>query len=389
MSKIVFKKKGWLTYLFFLTLMTSLVYYIQNFDFGGGIKSFVPAVVMWPLATFLCFYIYLNYYIGRDTLIDVSAILAIIFIFSTVLVFSGNIINLASNIINNILWFSLMMIFYHHSQKNGIEKLYIITATVTIVIVALNFMQLFNFTKTENAIKTLNPIYYCLYLVPFVMLNRNKLWQYFGMGIALITILVSNKRTALIAFALVLIFYVMRNHQESLKSVSSLFRNLLLVGLLLVGIYLVTNIILSSYAMIDWKERLQSIWTTGGGGRTERWRQFFVDVQASNFFELIFGHGFVYPYYHNDLFQVYYNFGIPGLMAYVATCMLLTMEFFKMNKTKYRYTTAYGASLIIFFFNSLVGQVIVVHTWMLQMGVFWGLILGDYRKTILDQKRNA
>ncbi len=382
MSKITFKKKGWLTYSFFLTLMISMVYYIQNFSFGGGIQTFTGGIIMWPLATVLCVYIYLNYYVGRDKLIDVAALLSVIFLFATLITFSGSIVGFISDAINNILWFSLMIIFYHHARRNGLEKIYIITATIFIVIIALNFMQLVDVMKTETSVKTLNPIYYSLYLVPFTMLNKNRLWQYFGLSVALVSVLVSNKRTALIAFAFVLVFYVIRNHRDSLKSISTLYRNIFFVMILLVGLYFLTNFILSSYAMIDWKDRLLKIWTTGGGGRTERWKQFFRDIESSNFLQLIFGHGFVYPYYHNDLMQIYYDFGIPGFLIYVGMCALLVMELMKMIKTKYRYATAYGASLIIFFFNSLVGQVIVVHTWMLEMGVFWGLIIGDFRKNI-------
>lgn len=54
-----------------------------------------------------------------------------------------------------------------------------------------------------------------------------------------------------------------------------------------------------------------------------------------------------------------------------------------MSRNNYQSTAAFGASLIIFFLNSAVGQVIVVHTWFLQIAAFWGLVLGDYNRTLM------
>lgn len=380
MTKIAIKKRGWLTYSIFLTLMVSLLYYTNNFRFGGGVDSFIPALIMWPVTTLLAVFLYFNNYVSREQLLDCSAILSVLFLFSTLMVFSGSIISLASDAVNNIIWWSLMMVFFRYANQNGIEKKYIVTASLIISVLAVVFLKLVNSFVTETSIKTLNPIFYCLYLIPFALLNEKKIWQYYGLGIVFVTILISNKRTALIAFALVLIFYVIRNQRESSKTVSRMLRNLFLILVLFLGIYFIANFVLASYSMIDWRERLLSLGTSGGGGRIGRWMDFLEDTKNSSLFEWVFGHGFVYPHYHNDLLQVYYNCGIPGLLAYVAMCALLIQEYFKMARKKYKYATAYGASLIIFFFNSMVGEVIIVHTWMLEMGAFWGLVFGDFRR---------
>lgn len=380
MAKITIKKSGWLIYAIFITLMVSIVYYIQNFRYSGEVTTFLPAVIIWPLATALAIFFYLNYHVRRDRLIDYAAVLSVIFIFSTLLTFSGSLVSTASNVINNILWFSLMMVFYHYAYSYGIEKKYIFVATVTILILLPIFIDLVNQNIVEDTIKTLNPVYYLLYLIPFALMNKTKLWRYLGITFIFSAILMSNKRTALLAFVMVLIFIMIRNHLEAEKSISNLLRNLMLLAVLVIVIYFVANAVLASYSMIDWRERLLTIGSTGGAGRTVRWEHFFRDVGQSNLLELLFGHGFVYPYYHNDLFQVYYNCGIPGLVAYVGLCALLIREYAVMAKRRYKYATAFGASLIIFFFNSIVGQVIVVHTWMLEMGAFWGLVIGDFRR---------
>ena len=76
--------------------------------------------------------------------------------------------------------------------------------------------------------------------------------------------------------------------------------------------------------------------------------------------------------------QIFYNYGFLGSISYCIICYLLIFEYFKMKKNKYEYTIAYGTSLIIFFITSSFGMVIVVHTWFLQMAMFWGIVLGDF-----------
>ena len=102
--------------------------------------------------------------------------------------------------------------------------------------------------------------------------------------------------------------------------------------------------------------------------------------------QMFFGHGNVALYYHNDLMQIIYNYGIIGGCIYTAFCVSLLVLARKMNKSNYRYRIAYIASLIIFFCSSSVEQVIVVHTWFLQMAVFWGIVIGDYYREINEKK---
>mgnify|MGYP007002353552 FL=1 len=58
-----------------------------------------------------------------------------------------------------------------------------------------------------------------------------------------------------------------------------------------------------------------------------------------------------------------------------------------MSRLNYKYTLAFGASMIIFLADSMVGQVVVVHTWVLQLGVVWGILLGDFY-AFSQEKRN-
>ena len=163
MAKLKIKKSGWLTYAVFITLMISMIYYTNNYRFGGGVDSFIPALIMWPVATLFAMFLYLNYYVGRDQLLDCSAVLSVIFLLSTLMIFSGNIIGLASDAVNNIIWWSLMMVFFHYTNQNGIEKKYISAAMLTIPVLAVVFLQLVNSFVTDSSIKTLNPIFYSLY----------------------------------------------------------------------------------------------------------------------------------------------------------------------------------------------------------------------------------
>jgi len=224
---------------------------------------------------------------------------------------------------------------------------------------------------------TLNPIFYILYLVPFLLLSKKSINSYIGLAIVFTSVVLSHKRTALIIWALIAVycFFVQKNVNQN--KTNKFVKNMLLSILFVAAIVFIYDYAVKNFN-INWLQRLSTISETGGSGRVDRWRQFFIDMKRSNLFEFIAGHGIVYPYYHNDWMQIFYNTGIIGFILYSVMCVKLVQMYFEMKKAKHEYLVAYGASLIIFFFNSMVGQVIVVPYWFLEIAVFWGLVFGDY-----------
>lgn len=201
-----------------------------------------------------------------------------------------------------------------------------------------------------------------------------------------ITIILSYKRTAFIVFIIIALFVFYRLNREAIRSNKNKISIILLSLMVCVFTYFIFTEVVGKYTNVDWIDRFNAL--ESGSGRAERYERFFLDMGNSNFFQVIFGHGVEPAYYHNDLMQVIYNSGVVGMLLYVGMCIQLLVIYINMSREDYRFTTAYGASLIVFFLDSAVGQVIVVHTWTLQIMVFWGIVLGDfYRKQKLRRER--
>ena len=364
----------------YLILLTSIFYYIRNFGWGGGIESFKLGIIAWPLVSLFGMFICMSKYFNKIWIINFGAL----YIFYNVILIlfgaSNSFKSIISSCVYAVLWFSLFVVFFDDSFSFGIAKTNSIIFKIALPIIFVAFMLLVNTYYSQEAIKTLNPIFYILYLLPFLMLEKNKVFKTVGMVLIFIAILVSYKRTAIIAFVLILLYYLYRYMKETNKTPSSIVKLFGVIFASIIGLYFVYLKVISEFVALDWLDRLASLEESGGAGRIERWEQFLADMSNSTALQFLFGHGDGHLYYHNDFMQVFFNFGIIGSILYTGFCIQLIILYCKMNKAKYKFTSAYGASLIIFFLNSAVGQVIVVHTWFLQMAVFWGIVIGIFYK---------
>ena len=377
---VLTKKNRLFPVLTYITLLISIFYYIRNFGWGGGIESFKLGTIVWPLVALFGAFICISKYFNKIWIINFGALYVFYNTIAIILGASNSFKSIISSCIYAVLWFSLFVVFFDDSFSFGTAKINSVIFIIALPVIFVAFMVLVNTYSSQEAIKTLNPIFYILYLLPFLMLEKNKVFKTVGMVLIFIAILVSYKRTAIIAFVLILLYYLYRYMKETNKTPSSIVKLFGVIFASIIGLYFVYSQVISEYVALDWLDRLTSLEETGGGGRVERWKQFFEDMNNSNALQFLFGHGDVYPYYHNDLMQVFFNFGLIGSILYIGFCVQLVILYCKMNKAKYRFTSAYGASLIIFFLNSAVGQVIVVHTWFLQMAVFWGIVIGIFYK---------
>ena len=370
----------------YLTLSVSVIYYISNFNWGTGVESFKGAVLVWPFVVATGAFLYLMKFIRRLALLDFSALYVGYSAIVVLLVDGGGFRSSVTSLIYTFLWFCLLICGCEFSRKGKLPRIVHWVTRGTVLISAICFLYLAISVMSEASVKVLNPVFYLLYFLPFLFLDDNKAFTIVGVLLVFCVVIVSYKRTAAIIILLCLAYWFYRQLREKKKKAGKTL--LLAVVVCLIGVALY-SVIIQRFGNIDWLNRMAEIEETGGSGRTMRWATFLPDMANSSFLEVVFGHGTAYLYYHNDFMQVLYDFGIVGAALYSGICFLLLHLYFRMKKAGFKYTTAYGISLIVFFFNSAVGQVIVVHTWFLQMAVFWGLVIGQFMLTQERTKNGA
>ena len=200
MDKWTFKKEnGFFTTIVFLTLIISIYYYINAFVWGGGAESFKPAIIIYPLTVLTAAFIFLTKLPKKPLVLQISAFLAV-YSFLFTLFQQTSLFSHISSCVYVVLWFALFIVFFYDSKKYGVSRFFIHSLWIAIPACVISFIFLVNDNQTETALKTLNPIFYLLYFIPFICLEKRTSVQMIGAGLVFIAILTSNQRTALLAF---------------------------------------------------------------------------------------------------------------------------------------------------------------------------------------------
>lgn len=380
------KTNKWLIFIPYATLIISVYFYIRNFIWGGVADSFKLGLVVWPICTLWGILLFINSLRGTYTFLTFFAFYSFYYVFCVFIAPEVTTNLFITECVYGLLLFSLTVLFTDYTSKHGIVRGFSLGICIAIPLTFTAFLELVNSLNTSMA-KTYNPVFYLLYFLPFAFLEKKAIIKYTELAIIFISIILSYKRTALISFAVIAIFVFYRVNKEALQRKKGILKVFILTVVLCFGVYFIFTQVVLRNSNLDWVDRLNSMET--GGGRLERWDKFFDDMGSASFLQIVFGHGVETPYYHNDLMQVIYNSGIIGGCFYIGMCVQLVLIYINMARLNYTHTTAFGTSLIIFFLDSIVGQVIVVHTWTLQLVVFWGIILGDfYRERKLRRSGN-
>lgn len=359
----------------FVTLLMSTHHYISNFVLGGEGSTFKLGQIIWPMCIVVGALVFLTSLKAKYFFTNVFAAYVIYYVLGALLSPTLTKDEVINECIYTVLFFALIVLFMNNSSKYGISNFFRYGICLILPLVFFAYQALID-TYNTSASKTYNPVFYFVYYLPFAFLEKKNSIKFIEIGFVFVSVLLSNKRTTFIILIVCAVYYFYRSNKEATQKKRSKVGILLVTIIAAIAVYYIFTRVMADNTNINWQNRFEAL--EGGSGRRERYQQFFKDMKDSNLFQIVFGHGVEYPYYHNDLMQVIYNSGILGMSFYIVMCVQLILMYKDMAKKKYRFTTAYGISLIVFFLNSAVGQVLVVHTWTLQLMVFWGLVMGDF-----------
>ena len=361
----------------FVTLLMSTHHYISNFIWGGGATSFKLGQIIWPLCIVVGVLVFLTSLKAKYSFTNVFAAYVIYYSIGALLSPTLTKDEVINECIYTLLFFALIVLFMNNSSKYGISNFFRYGICLILPLAFFAYQALID-EYNVSASKTYNTVYYFVYYLPFAFFEKKNSIRIFEIGIIFVAVILSNKRTAFIVLIVSAIYYFYRMNKEATQKKRSKIGVLLFTIVIGIAVYYIFTQVMADNTNINWQNRFEAL--EGGSGRSERYQQFFKDMKDANLFQIVFGHGVAYPLYHNDLMQVIYNSGIIGASFYIVMCVQLVLMYKEMNKKKYRFMTSYGIYLIIFFLNSAVGQVIVLHTWTLQIMVYWGLVFGDFYK---------
>ena len=287
-----------------------------------------------------------------------------------------------------ILSFSLpafTLVSAHNSavQTDGTKGDYVMFAVIFLLLI-LQYVSIFreiNFLEMAHLISS----YYLLYTLPLLLLIKPRLIKVAAIFIVIVVLFSSLKRSGILALAISLFFYIfisqyVRNKFKLSAFIGSLFA---IVVLGTIFVLFATNDSGSENIM----NRFENIDRDQGSGRLVVWEQTMSMIEGQEATTLLFGNGYNAVMHdstlqlsaHNDFLEVTYDFGIVGLLLYLAAFITLGFYVVKMIVNRSPYAPPMAMLFIIYFIQSMISHIIIYY-WANIFMLTFGYIIGKYRK---------
>ena len=280
---------------------------------------------------------------------------------------------------------ALALVSAHNSavQTDGTKGDYVMFAVIFLLLI-LQYVSIFreiNFLEMAHLISS----YYLLYTLPLLLLIKPRLIKVAAIFIVIVVLFSSLKRSGILALAISLFFYIfisqyVRNKFKLSAFIGSLFA---IVVLGTVFVVFATNDSGSENIM----NRFENIDRDQGSGRLVVWEQTMSMIEGQEATTLLFGNGYNAVMHdstlqlsaHNDFLEVTYDFGIVGLLLYLAAFITLGFYVVKMIINRSPYAPPMAMLFIIYFIQSMISHIIIYY-WANIFMLTFGYIIGKYRK---------
>ncbi len=300
--------------------------------------------------------------------------------------------------LTEVLWWPSVFILFTSLFKYNADYYRWIRSFVYLIFfvnTALFLLEISTRLSSSEALRT-NTVFFVLMLAPLATLIRNTRNRFALLFLVLTCSVMSGKRSAMIAIALLLLIEWVRYMRTSSRNkfrtvIISVFSAVLLAG----AVFAV-----ESALGISFVERFQGLEEDGGSGRTEAFVQVSFRYSQLPFEDKLLGCGhnavrvedFVSLDFskdealsaHNDFLEVLYDYGLIGLILYllfVFRIIALTRYWRKVDK-EYYYSML--GSLAVFFVMSMVSHLVIYPTYFAYLMIFWAYMFNEKRKRILE-----
>lgn len=238
-----------------------------------------------------------------------------------------------------------------------------------------------------------NVVYYLLMFLPLTSMINSDLLRKILYLIQGFIVLVSNKRTALIAFVCYCLCSEWMNNKK-ITGRKKVYKGVLYV-LIVIILYIAFPIICQKLNITVFDELEAShIAEDGGSNRLFIYGQLWMAQKNGDWIHWGIGSGYNSVLLsrvctdgmlggnvsaHNDFLEVLYDYGIVGLLIYIAFFICIIRKAIKMKKEEYKYAVSFIASILMVLSISLTSHLVIYLNYYAMIFVFWALCLADYR----------
>lgn len=337
----------------------------------------------------------MSLFVNYNQIIKQPSRLFIVLFFLLSVILLSNTFNLlgSSNIIahdvldmgDSVLWIAILFLAYRISLNHSNTLLHSsiigwVAPVFTYVFMNIRMYYLAN-PDLDTAMRS--TAYYALFLLPFVLLQKNNISKWILTIIVFISILLSVKRAGFVAFigALLIYFYVYIKHSKHNFSKFQRFIGFIVFAYL---IYLFSQFFIEQNDL-SIIERLSAIEDDGGSGRDMIWAHTWKMIEDSPLQNLIIGHGYNTVIRdsqlgfsaHTDTLEIIYDYGLLGTVLYLLFYVKLFSYYKKLIYIDISYAASFAASLVLTFTLSMFAHLLIYPTHFLFVCMFWGFCIGE------------
>lgn len=238
-----------------------------------------------------------------------------------------------------------------------------------------------------------NVVYYLLMFLPLTSMIQSNLLRRILYLLQGFVVLVSNKRTALIAFVCYCLCSEWMNN-KNITGRKKAYKGMAYI-LIVIILYIAFPVICQKLNITVFNELEAShIAEDGGSNRLFIYGQLWLAQKSSDLLHWIIGSGYNSVLLskictdgvlgenvsaHNDFLEVLYDYGIVGLLGYVSFFVCIIGKAIKMVKDQYEYMVPFMASILMVLTISLTSHLVIYLNYYAVIFVFWALCLADYR----------
>lgn len=265
---------------------------------------------------------------------------------------------------------------YTHTKNNLLALPEHFSFIIVFLLLVVQYYSIY--TSMDSNGHNIGVSYYPLVVLPLLLLNPNKIVRVISILITTAILFSAGKRGGMVAFMLALIVYFFLSSAQN-KSTIKRFFVLLFVFAGLAGMF----VIIYQQFDTDLLLRFSTAKEDGGSGRLDIWSDIAAYLHKESWTDFLIGNGYLgsmdvnrFGYSaHNDFLEIVCDFGLMGLIPYIACIFTLCASTKYMIASNAQYAAPLAMSVIIFLVLSMVSIVILyslISLFFLEFGVFLG-----------------
>lgn len=238
--------------------------------------------------------------------------------------------------------------------------------------------------RNITADKGINIIYWVELGLPVIFFLKNKIVKWSMVIILGITVFLSLKATAIIAFFVPLFVGLLIQYR---METGKIYKGIIFAIISFIVIYFALPSVLSSLNTnygIDWLLKLNYSYDSGGSGRMKIWGDVISLQKESDLLQWLFGHGYEGVIKstgnlsaHNDFLEILFDYGLIGFGLYLS----MIISLIRTARNKIRVGNSCGivlvASIVQFLILSVFSHLVIYPRLLMTIGVIWGICIAE------------